>query len=342
MTLRLLHAVWSRLPRSWRARAPNRLRRSWQRTQRRHKDLPVRLIFPDAATAGGRKVRVVIFGEFADDWLPAFVNPEIWTRIEGVTEVLRVADEARPRLPKPAVAGSGTVVVPLSIANIRNCPRGHAALIPDAAALETLGNKRKFADYVAAQGLGHLCPTTFASDEEAEFPCILKRTDLAAAWGIAVAHSPAELARLRGKGDWRDKECIVQAFVPAAVEYVTHCVCRDGRILWSCSFACTKQHAEQVRAGMDHQRIEPAAASARALDQIGRVLKPLGFSGPCSVDYRLSPDGDVVIFEVNPRFGGTLTMPEHADRLAEALACIIEHARALPRPDAATASPAGA
>lgn len=146
------------------------------------------------------------------------------------------------------------------------------------------------------------------------------------AWGIAVARSPEELARLRRAGNWRDKECVLQAFIPGAVEYVTHCVCLDGRILWSCSFACEKERPDQIRAGMDHQKIEPTAIAPRMLDRIARVLAPLGFSAPCSVDYTLSGDGDILIFEINPRFGGTLTMPEHADRLAEALACIIDHA----------------
>jgi hypothetical protein len=323
----LLHAAWSRLPQWWRARVPAGLRRTWHRTRRRHKDLPVRLTFPEAAAGSGRKVRIVVFGEFADDWLPAFVNPDVWTPIDGVTEVLRVADQSRPRIPPPAVAASRTVVVPLSILNIRNCPRGHDTLIPDAHALETLGNKKKFAEYMAAQGFADLCPTTFATDDEATFPCILKRADLAAAWGIAVAHSAEELARLRGAADWRGKECVLQAFVPDAVEYVTHCVCRDGRVLWSCSFACTKEHPDQVRAGMDHQTIAPTVAAPHVLDRIAQVLAPLGFSGPCSVDYRLLPGGGMLIFEINPRFGGSLTLPENAGRLSEALACIIDNAR---------------
>ncbi len=324
----LLQAAWrSLVPATWRARLPDGLRDYLRRKLTPRRRLPTRLTFPRIDRAGGPPVRIVIFGEFADDWLSTFLDPKIWTGIEGVTEVVRVADRPGARLPPPAFADSRTVVIPLGLPNIRNCPTHLPALIPDGRALDALGNKKSFAAYMAAGGLADFCPKVFAADEEAGFPCVIKRADLGAGWGIAIARSPEDLARLRQATDWRGKDCVVQAFVPGAIEHVTHCVCRDGVILWHCSFACEMQHPEQIRSGMEDQTITPAVATPRVLDQIGRVLAPLGYSGPCCVDYKLSPAGDIVIFEINPRFGGTLMMPQHADRLREALACIIRHAR---------------
>jgi len=321
----LLQAAWSRLPQSWRARAPDGLRRGWHRTHRRDKD-PLRLTFPEP-TAGTRRLRVVIFGEFPPDWMAAVLDRTLWMGIEGVTEVVRVDDTGRAPIPAPAIADSTTVVIPLEPDSIRHWPRVHPALVPDERAVETLGDKRKFAEYTAARGFGHLVPATYPSDGEAVFPCVLKRTTLAAGFGVAVARSPQELARLRRTRPWRGEDCILQAFMPSIVEYVTHCVCRDGRILWSSTLSCTKEQAEQIRSGMEHQTIAPTTIAPRHLEQIAEILAPLGFSGPCSVDYRLTPSGDLVIFEINPRFGGTLTLPGQTDRLREALACIIDHAR---------------
>ena len=56
------------------------------------------------------------------------------------------------------------------------------------------------------------------------------------------------------------------------------------------------------------------------------VLSPLAYSGPCNVDYKLSADGRMQIFEINPRLGGTLMLPAQAEQLRAATACIIEHA----------------
>ena len=56
------------------------------------------------------------------------------------------------------------------------------------------------------------------------------------------------------------------------------------------------------------------------------MLRPLAFSGPCNADYRLTVDGRLQIFEIDPRLGGTLMLPSQSDQLRAALACIIEHA----------------
>ena len=62
------------------------------------------------------------------------------------------------------------------------------------------------------------------------------------------------------------------------------------------------------------------------LNQIEEVLRPLAFSGPCNIDYKLTADGRVQIFEVNPRLGGTLMLSSQAEHLRAALACIVAHA----------------
>lgn len=323
----VLQAAWARLPESWREKVPKRLRRRWLRLRGRHRDLPLRLTFPEAARSGGRKVRAVIFSEPGNDWLPVFVNRELWADIDGVTEVVRVADTSRVRLPPPAYDGSRSIIIPLSLANMRTCPRAHPALVPSAHALETLGDKRKFAEYMAASGLAHLCPRAFRTDAEASFPCILKRTDRHSGKGIAVARSPEELARLRRTAPWRGRDCVLQAFTPDQREYVTHCICRDGRILWHRTFACVKEHPEQIRAGTSRQHIAPAQASAKVLGQIADILAPLAFNGPCAVDYSLPSADTVQIFEINPRFGGSLLL--NVEDLAQALACLVDGALAM-------------
>lgn len=321
----LLWAAWRRLPLALRARVPDGVRK-YARRQRLFMSLPKRVTFSHAARSDAQPVRVVIYGEFAHDWFPALLNPQLWPGITCVVEVLRMPDRPGVRLPPPVVAGSRTVIVPLSNDNTRNCPPHFHALIPDERALDTFGNKASFVAFMAVSGLAGFCPKVFAGDDEVAFPAVLKRADLDAGEGIEIVRSRDDLARLRQADVWRGKECVLQAFVPGTLEYVTHCVCQDGRILWHCTFACEMEHPEQIRAGLLRQTITPAATSPRVLDQIRRIIALIGYSGPCNVDYKLSPEGDVIIFEINPRFGGSLMMPEHMQWLREALACIIGHA----------------
>jgi carbamoylphosphate synthase large subunit len=63
------------------------------------------------------------------------------------------------------------------------------------------------------------------------------------------------------------------------------------------------------------------------------LLAPLRYSGPCNIDYMLRPSGQPAVFEINPRFGGTLFLPENRQHLRQALRCLIETALDdVPRP----------
>ena len=75
-------------------------------------------------------------------------------------------------------------------------------------------------------------------------------------------------------------------------------------------------------------RCEPPAAALEALE---RLLGPIDYSGPCNMDYTLRPSGakagELAVFEINPRFGGTLFLADNRDLLVEALTCLVTQAR---------------
>ena len=108
---------------------------------------------------------------------------------------------------------------------------------------------------------------------------------------------------------------------------MTHCICKDGRILWTCTFVYEMAGPREVRRGMDNinamRRFSPTQKTLNALQEI---LVPLKFSGPCNIDYKVSTAGDVCVFEVNPRFGGSLFPPDVVARLKGALTCIVDNA----------------
>ncbi len=97
-------------------------------------------------------------------------------------------------------------------------------------------------------------------------------------------------------------------------------------MLWSCSFATDTGSPIAIKREDNAVCRQAIATPAPVLRQIEAVLLPLAFSGLCNVDYKLSADGRMQIFEINPRLGGTLMLPAQAMELRAALACIIEHA----------------
>lgn len=63
-----------------------------------------------------------------------------------------------------------------------------------------------------------------------------------------------------------------------------------------------------------------------AIDGIVQLLGPLAYSGPCNVDYKIPTPDRIAIFEINPRFGGSLMIDVNLPKLQEALRCIVEEA----------------
>jgi hypothetical protein len=100
-----------------------------------------------------------------------------------------------------------------------------------------LSNKASFAAYIDELGLAKLCPKNYGRIEDVEFPVVLKRVDLAGSIGVEFVRSRADLDSLLKTPMFRGHKILMQAFVPGATEYVTHCVCKDGAILWHCTFA---------------------------------------------------------------------------------------------------------
>ena len=210
-----------------------------QRTIANFYDFPLRFEFADAAKQEPPCFRVIVYGAFFEIWNPALADPRLWQAIPGVAEVLRVANVSSLDVSAPSCADMRTVIIPLGEQHYRECAGRHLSLVPDAQAIATLSNKASFAAYIDRLGLSRLCPETYKDKDHVEFPFVLKRVDLAGGIGIELVRSRAHLESLLQTAIFRGREVLLQAFVPGGTEYVTHCVCRDGSILWSCSFAWT-------------------------------------------------------------------------------------------------------
>jgi hypothetical protein len=308
------------LPESWREHLASRVRRL--RRIANVYDFPVRLEFADAAKQGPPRFHIIVYGAFFEIWNPALANPKLWETIPGVAKVLRITDRSSLDLSAPSCADIRTVIIPLGEQHYREVPTHYLSLVPDARSIATLANKGSFAAYTEELGLSKLCPENYKSREHVEFPFVLKRVDLAGGIGVELVSSHAHLDRLLKTAIFRGQEVLLQAFVPGANEYVTHCVCRDGVILWSRSFAWDLGSVAQFGIPVFGDTIW-VTASCRTLSAIARVLAPLRYSGPCCVNYKLLPNGEIAIFEINPRLGGSLMNPRNIEFLRQAMTHII-------------------
>ena len=126
-----------------------------------------------------------------------------------------------------------------------------------------------------------------------------------------------------------------QVDVPGDVEIVGH-VSPDqpelffglevGDILWSSSFAWDLGSDTQFGIPVFGATVS-VPAPCRVLFHIAAILAPLGYSGPCCANYKVLPSGEIAIFEINPRLGGSLMNPRNIDLLRQAMAHIVYNAR---------------
>ena len=287
---------------------------------------------PRPKTLNQSPVRVIIY----DDFHPHFENwrialgpgAPVWLFIRNVKEVLLVDSLKDPRIAYPKYGDCKTVYLPLRENEISKIPNGFYSLIPRMDALEIFSCKATTNFYLDENGLANLHPRTYSDPAEAEYPCILKLTNLYGGGGIETVRSEKKLQKLLKKDLWKNSSYVIQSYVPGLVEYTTHMVCKGGRILWHCTYVMKLSKEEGMRpwgAASDKVR-----ASERQLKQMEAILTPLEFSGPCNIDYKTDDEGNIIVFEVNPRMGGNIMRPEKIADLCETLSTIIDAAISMP------------
>jgi carbamoylphosphate synthase large subunit len=185
-----------------------------------------------------------------------------------------------------------------------------------------------FAAHVERAGLVALCPTTYRAPADVRFPCIVKPAMAAYETGMRILRSRGELESFLAQEGWDCSRWIFQEFVEGEIEYATHCVFERGRLLWSCSFAFERLPGTDIRQGIAFRTLRPFTPTEAVLDAITRLLSPLDYSGPCTVDYKLRDADRIAIFEINPRFGGSLILPMNRHHFQAALRCIIDRSTA--------------
>jgi carbamoylphosphate synthase large subunit len=272
---------------------------------------------------------VVIYGTHSPDWMSALQSKaDVWRAMPEVKAV-RVVPHGGVIPPGwQSNKKSKTVLIPLMEQHSLSCPRGFYTLVPSEAQLMRLGIKNYFMKYMEEIGQIKLCPTHYSSLADIRYPCVIKRVNLCSGIGVALVRSKPELVSCAQTEVWRNQPLVLQEALLTGEEWVTHLVVKNGQILWHGSFAYTLHDNQFIRTPHNVKTLRRVLAPPSVLAAFEACLKPINYSGPCNVDYKLLGEGEgmLKIFEINPRLGGSLMRPDAVDWLQEALSCIINHA----------------
>lgn len=271
--------------------------------------------------------QIVIHGRHGG-WIKALApRSPVWRELGGASVVLGHRGGLLPTWRR-------RFVVPLFERDMVSVPRPCLGLMPTPEARVRLADKAQFARYVRMQGVEALVPATFDPADAEGFPAVLKRTDDTAGRGIVLVNSRAELAAQLASPEFRDRPVVLQELIEGTTEYVLHVVSVGGRIVWHCCYAYLLPLDRTIRSRRNYLRLERVSVSAEDIAVFERFLRPLNFDGPANFDFKRRSDGRIAVFEINPRFGGSLMQAGNVRDLAQAMAVILEHGRWYEREDA--------
>lgn len=268
-------------------------------------------------------VKIIIFGKHSQDWMDALgEKAKVWKTITGIRD-LKVIDPELTNSLKGSIGIRPVVIIPLIEHHIDQCPKKFLKLIPCETALKTFRYKDSFHKYALEQNLSSYCPTVYNKLESIHYPCVLKRTDLNAGYGIAFVRSSQELEVLLDKPLWKGHPFVIQEFIPGTREYVLHCICQFGKIYWNCSYSYDLNF-EGIRTSQTYVQMEKCHFGNHLISKIEKFLLPLKYSGPCNIDFKFTKSGKLKILEINPRLGGSLMKANNFEDLQAALSCLLK------------------
>lgn len=161
-----------------------------------------------------------------------------------------------------------------------------------------LNDKRRVRDVAA--GLGLKVPRAYDSVAAANLPFVVKPRVSSGARGVRFAFSERDRASLLAQRHTRD-EAVVEEYVDGAGAGLS-AFCRSGELLVAYAHRRLAEFpasggSSVYRETLEHEGIRRAATT---------LLKAVGWSGFCMVEFRLLSSGEACLIEVNPRIWGSL------------------------------------
>ena len=198
------------------------------------------------------------------------------------------------------------IVMPLNMANLRRLIP-HSDLVdnslvptPTMKAIDICDDKYLFYTTLVEKGFENDMPRV---GKNLKIPYIVKRKVAHMGLDCYVIDTPEK--EQAHWNDINDPDFFCQEIVPGKKEYATHLIFRDGKMVCALNVIYIFSTEFYVK-GVD-KFIGNKLAKCPHLDLFTDILNAINFEGICCFNYK-EIDGKPYIFEINPRFGGSLSM----------------------------------
>ncbi|MBS1521972.1 MAG: hypothetical protein JST50_13305 [Bacteroidetes bacterium] len=198
------------------------------------------------------------------------------------------------------------IVMPLNMYNLRrlipNSDLVDNSIVPTPTmeAIDICDDKYLFYTTLVEKGFENDMPRV---GKNLKIPYIVKRKVAHMGVDCYVIDTPE-----KEKEHWKeinDPDFFCQEIVPGKKEYATHLIFRDGKMACALNVIYIFSTPFYVK-GVD-KFIGNKLGKCPHLDLFADMLKAINFEGICCFNYK-EIDGKPYVFEINPRFGGSLSM----------------------------------
>lgn len=175
------------------------------------------------------------------------------------------------------------------------------ALMPSKEIVDTFCNKILFSQYAIKHGLSKHIPITYTSPKNSDELVIVKPCHGGASAGVYL--SPLKNLKIT---DFKNH--VVQQYIDSKTEYAGYFVAKKGVIIRPCfAYSRTYPTVPYIKAHNDTTVAHKIDISSYYVDDIEKFIKPSAFTGTFCVDFKLNKSGTLIIMEINPRLGGSLS-----------------------------------
>jgi len=178
---------------------------------------------------------------------------------------------------------------------------GKKILAPSNNAIDICHDKEKFSKFLINNGFDRFVPKP---DKNLRYPYILKQKT--GAWGIGITIITDAKCEDVNIDKIASKDYFCQEYIEGKKEFTTHVIIHDKKIVFFKTIQFSYSQKFFVKGKDCDGRSSKIVNHSRHKDLFEKILNKIDYQGICCFNYKLHRGG-VKIFEINPRYGGSMT-----------------------------------
>lgn len=207
----------------------------------------------------------------------------------------------------PENISKNDLLIPLHIADVRallkypQLTKNKLIPIPGLETVNICDDKYLFSETLIQKGFKHLLP---AIADDLPLPFMLKKKVAAGSENCYLISNTEE--RLKYKELIKSPDYFCQEIIEGTDEYCTHILFKDHKIVASITIKYNYHNGITNNIKSDYSLFYKSICKSPHLDTFTSILNAIDYEGLCNFDYKMQ-NGELKIFEINPRFGGSLS-----------------------------------